>query len=314
MARWVRPRSRTEPTGHCKHCGRFTYGRAATCRRRQCPGYAPLWAGDQRRKLFDNLGAYDGGNVVVLAVTGPGAEVLPWDETLCRSAGPHAHSGARGCRVDRLQARLWNETASERWRRLHRRTYQAVRRHGVRPRLLARVFELQQRGVLHIHPVLGFKTGADRHAAQLYARYLFELAPSYGFGHTERKLQTRSPKRVAAYLSSYFVAGKKGKLSLQESVMSAEMPRSIIHVSAELTQRTGVTMRELRFRRFVWLLADRLGCPVAEARLIATQATAGTLDLSVDVFLPSPRAIAQVLGRRPPPRARRGHNRPLGTP
>ena len=253
--------------------------------------------------MFENLGAYEGGEVIVLAVTAPGAADLPWDESHCRARGEHVHSGPRGCRVDRLAAHLWNESASDRWRRLHRRTYQAVCRHGVRPRLLARVFERQRRGVLHVHPVLGFRTGAERHAAHLYAHYLAGLAPRYGFGFTERKLQTRSAKRVAAYLSSYFVTGKKGKLSLQESVMAADMPRSIIHVSTVLTKRTGVTMRELRFRRFVWFLADRLRCPLAEARLIATQATAGTLDLSVDIFVPSPRAIAQVLGRQPPPRA-----------
>jgi len=270
------------------------------CRRRRCPGYAPLWAGDQRRKLFENLAAYEGGNVVVLAVTGPGADVLPWDEKHCRALGEHVHSGPRGCRVDRLAARLWNETAPQRWRDLHRQVYISVRRQGVRPRLLARVFELQRRGVLHVHPVLGFKTPAERHAAHLYAKYLFGLAPRYGFGHTERKLASRSAKRIAAYLSSYFVTGKRGKLSLQDSVMSPEMPRSIIHVSTELTRRTGVTMRELRFRRFVWFLADRLLCPLAEARLIATQARAGTLDLGVDVFGPSPRMIAQVLGREPP--------------
>lgn len=34
--------------------------------------------------------------------------------------------------------------------------------------------------------------------------------------------------------------------------MSPDMPRSIVHVSTALTQSTGVTMRELRFRRFVW--------------------------------------------------------------
>lgn len=163
---------------------------------------------------------------------------------------------------------------------------------------------VKRRGVLHVHPVLGFKTPAERHAAHLYAKYLFGLAPRYGFGFTERKLQTRSAKRVAAYLSSYFVTGKKDKLSLQESVMAPDMPRSIVHVSTELTQHTGVTMRELRFRRFVWFLADRLCCPLAEARLIATQATAGTLDLTVDVFLPSPARITQVLGRRPPPNQR----------
>ena len=291
-----------EPTGRCTHCGRRTYGRAAVCRRRRCPGYAPLWAGDQRRKLFDNLGAYEGGSVVVLAVTGPGADHLPWDERHCSALGEHTHGGPRGCRVDRLAARVWNETASERWRNLHRQVHLAVRRHNVRPRLLARVFELQRRGVLHVHPVLGFKTPAERHAAHLYAKYLFALAPRYGFGHTERKLQTRSAKRVAAYLSSYFVSGKRGKLSLQESVMSPEMPHSIVWVSTELTRRTGVTMRELRFRRFVWFIASKSGAPLDEAREIARQAAAGTLDLATDRFLPSPRLIAQVLGvERPVP-------------
>lgn len=209
--------ARPEPTGRCTHCRRFTYGRAAVCRRRRCPGYAPIWAGDQRRKLFDNLGAYEGGEVVVLAATGPGADALPWDQKHCRSLGKHKHSGPRGCRVDRLAARLWNETASQRWRDLHRQVYIAVCRQGVRPRLLARVFELQRRGVLHVHPVLGFKTPAERHAAHLYAEHLSRLAPRYGFGHTERKLQSRSPKRIAAYLSSYFVTGRRGKLSLAES-------------------------------------------------------------------------------------------------
>jgi hypothetical protein len=128
---------RPEPTGRCTHCGRFTYGRAAVCRTRRCPGYAPLWAGDQRRKLFENLAAY-GGDCVVLAVTAPGADKLPWDGKHCRALGVHNHSGHLGCRVDRRAARVWNQSLSERWRRLNRRASQAVRRHGVRSRLLVR--------------------------------------------------------------------------------------------------------------------------------------------------------------------------------
>ncbi len=152
--------------------------------------------------------------------------------------------------------------------------------------LLARVFEKQRRGVLHVHPVLGFKTPAERHAAHLYTRCLSEFASQYGFGFSERKLASRSPKRVAAYLSSYFVAGKKGKLTLQESVMASDMPRSIVHVSTALTQATGVTMRELRFRRFVWFIADRAGCPLDQAREIANQAVEGVLDLTVTLSSP----------------------------
>lgn len=263
-----------------------------------------MWAGDQRRKLFENLGAYSGGTVVVLAVTAPGRDALPWDEGYCRERGEHVHRRPAGCRVDRYKGTHWNLSASDRWRRLHRRAYQAVTRHGVRPVLLARVFEKQRRGVLHVHPVLGFKTPAERHAAQLYTRYLSEFASQCGFGFSERKLASRSPKRVAAYLSSYFVAGKKGKLTLRESVMASDMPRSIVYVSTALTQATGVTMRELRFRRFVWFIADRAGCPLDQAREIANRAVTGTLDLTVDSFTPSPRFLAQILGRPPPVPAR----------
>jgi hypothetical protein len=41
-------------------------------------------------------------------------------------------------------------------------------------------------------------------------------------------------------------------MTLHESVTTRDMPRSIVHVSTRLTQATGVTMRELRFRRFAW--------------------------------------------------------------
>lgn len=292
---------RRHPTGRCTHCSQLTYGRAAVCRRRRCPGYSRLWAGDQRRKLVENLAAYEGESVVLLAVTAPGADQLPWDEDHCRPLGNHRHSGSLDCRVHPLAAREWNQSASDRWRRLHRRAYQAVRRHGVRSTLLVRAFERQRRGVLHVHPVLGFATPAERHAAHLYAGYLQQFAAHYGFGFTERRLRKLSAKAAAAYLSTYFVTGRKGKESLQESVLAPDMPRSIIHVSTDLTQRSGVTMRELRFRRFVWFIARAAGTCLEEARQIALQAVAGTLDLTADAFLPSPRLLAQVLGREPPP-------------
>jgi hypothetical protein len=59
-------------------------------------------------------------------------------------------------------------------------------------------------------------------------------------------------------------------------------------------------MRELRFRRFVWFIARAAGTSLPEARQIALQVVTGTLDLSVDAFLPSPRHLAQILGREPP--------------
>jgi hypothetical protein len=149
--------------------------------------------------------------------------------------------------------------------------------------------------------VLAYGTYAERRAADRYLDLVDQLAPHYGFGYSERRRRVMPARAAAAYLSSYFVTGRKEKLSLQKSVLADSMPRSIIHVSVKLTEKTGCTMRELRFRRFVWLVADRCSCEVIEARTIALLAIAGEPDLSVDSFTPSPRMLAFVLGRRPPP-------------
>ena len=229
------------------------------CRRRTCPGYSGLWAGDQRRKIFANLRAYTEGTgeVVLGAVTAPGAGQLPWAAHHCRGLGEHEHSGLLGCRVEAGAADAYNRAAPERWRRLHRRAYQATRRLGHRPWLLARVWEMQRRGVLHAHPVLGYGTPEARWAARVYMQQLAALAPSYGFGFVERRVRPMASRAAAAYLSAYFVQGSGGKATIEETVRSHSMPRSIVHVSARLTQETGVTMRSLRLTRYAWRCWDR---------------------------------------------------------
>ena len=205
------------------------------CRRRTCPGYARIWAGDQRRKLFGNLSAYADQlpsglklrHVLLSAVTAPGVEDgLGWDEDHCRALGEHRHSGLLGCRVEAAAACAWNKTAPARRRLMHGEAYRRCRREGLRPWLLTRVWEMQKRGVLHVHPVLAYSTAAERRAAERYLQLLGELRQEYGFGFVERKHLVREPKSAAAYLSSYFVAGKGRKASLQESVTSEAMPRS----------------------------------------------------------------------------------------
>jgi hypothetical protein len=253
--------------------------RCCSCRRRRCPGYAPTWARDQRRKLFANLGAFEGrsARVLMLTITPPGADVLPWDLAWCSARGPHRCSGKHGCRVKPISASGWNVTAAQRWRRLHRRAYQdTICRFGRGSLLLlARVWELQKRGVLHVHPVLGYATPRQRAAAIHYRARIEALSEKYGFGFVSQQAKAMETSAAAAYLSSYFVAGKGRKLSLHESVTSPAMPRSIIHVSPRLTESTGITMRELRFRRFVWVVARRLRVDLPTARLIAELARSG---------------------------------------
>lgn len=197
--------------------------------------------------------------VLLTAVTAPGeAGGLRWDEQHCADLGPHEHSGLLGCRVRPWDAGHWNRTAPERWRAMHGEAYRRCRRAGLKPWLLVRVWELQKRGTLHVHPMLAFSTPSERKAAERYVAHLNELRDRYGFGFIERKRLVREPRAAAAYLSSYFVTGKGKKATLEESVRSNAMPRSIIHVSARLTQRSGLTMRSLRLIRYVWILRRRI--------------------------------------------------------
>ncbi len=229
-----------------------------------------MWAGDQRQKLFRNLETLRG-DILLSAVTAPGADELPWDEQACAALGEHKHSGKLGCRVDRVAARAWNDSAAQRWRRLHRRAYQeTVKRMGKGSVwLVARVWEMQARGVLHVHPVLAYGTARQMAGARLYVERLAELAPQYGFGFAERKIRPQPAQNAAAYLSSYFVKGKRGKETLWESARSPAMPRSIVHVSVKLTMHTGCTMRVLRLKRaihYVW----RTTLPPDELRAVST--------------------------------------------
>lgn len=240
-----------------------------------CPRYGPIWAGDWRRALFDNLAASGEltpgrmqGQAVMLAVTAPGAdhvfdpetgevicEGLPWDERHCGHQGEHRHSGKRGCRVDPYRAAAWNRTCDERWSRLHRRAATETRRiygnDGLV--LLTRAKEKQKRGMVHWHPVLLATTPRQRAAVDHYRVRLAALAPQYGFGFVSEKVRPQDAKGAAAYLSSYFVTGKKRKAQLQESVQDPALKKGrILWLTPKLTQLTGVTMRELRFRRFIW--------------------------------------------------------------
>jgi hypothetical protein len=228
------------------------------CRRRTCPGYAPIWAGDQRRKLFDNFVAYTGRRVLMVTVTAPGVRELPWDAEHCAGLGEHAHSGSLGCRCALGPVMTFNRSAPGWWRKLNGRCRDYARRQGGRPWMLGRVWEEQRRGALHVHAVFAYTTPAEVKGADAYVDKLRERAGEHGFGRIQTELGPAKAKAVAAYLSSYFVRGKAGKVRLAHSVLSERLPRSIIHISTGLTLKTGITMRELRFRRYVWVLSPGL--------------------------------------------------------
>lgn len=232
--------------------------------KRDCPDYSDLWAGDVRMKFFEALKSYrtireQGGlteaGIGFLMVTGtaPGAGALPWDEEHCRGLGPHRHSGLLGCRIKTSLADPWNTSAPDRWRILNGVAARHVERtFGHRAYLVSRVWEIQTRGALHVHALLGYSTPTERASADRYYEELAARASEYGFGKTDRSESLKSVTAAAAYLSGYFVNGKGRKMALTESVTKAEMPRSIVYVRPELSQHSGLTMQSLRLRRYLW--------------------------------------------------------------
>jgi hypothetical protein len=230
-----------------------------------------LWAGDTRRKLLVNVEAY-GGAVALVTVTAPGARDLPWDESVCAHLGKHRHSGKLGCKVDERAAHLWNLQAPGDWRRLHRKASTRARRAqlrycekaGIEPgdpwAIIAREWEFQARGVLHMHAVVPMATPEERAASRAYVDCLRDLGERHAFGFVDRKLEVVPAQRAARYVAKYIAAvdSGSGKITLSETVTHRDVPRHVTYVSRRLTMRTGVTMRSLRRKRYAWWLIGQI--------------------------------------------------------
>lgn len=244
-----------------------------SCKNRTCPTCGPRWARDQYTRVSVNFGVYSG-PVVMISITPPGAERLPWDEEHCaprrRPGRPHHHSGKRGCRVQQRAARGWIETLTLRMRWLRNAAQmQARRRTGQSAHYLGYVIELQRRGVPHYHLVVGYGSPADIAAAHAFAEELARLAGSYDFGFVDRKIRPVPQAEVVRYLAAYLVGRSSGKPALRELLDEPAMryllergadPRRfrrrislpLVWVSPSLSRRTLVTMRTLRRARHVW--------------------------------------------------------------
>jgi hypothetical protein len=238
------------------------------CHGRRCPECGRLWAGDWRISLHANWESYDG-QVQLVTVTAPGADVLPWDTAQCDHPANVNCSGRLGCTIEAGALEAWNGEAQANWTRMHRTIAQKVRRkHPRQLHVLGYVWQLQKRGALHIHVVLGLKTPVNRHAARLYQLELAAASHRYGFGNVDRKMSSAHGHRVAAYLSSYLIVGKGGKASVQEAVSSPQAPPRIVYMARFLTQATGLTMRQLRRRRFLWRLWQQRQLALVDEHLV----------------------------------------------
>lgn len=261
-AQWLDERELAE-RGYkrCVACGGLLPLTVSRCRRRRCPGYSAIWARDTMRKIRENLTEY-GGLIAMVSLTAPGeAAGLVWDRSLCRHpAGEKCDGKWKGCKVEAGVARLWNDRSKRWWSELNRvaklRADRAVLRLGAdwRGGLLMYEWELQGRGVWHLHIVLGMETAIERAWSFAYVNAVRELGARYCFGWVDSK-PLRSPQpvlNVSGYLSKYLAKRREdGTLEVSETVKAAG--RTLVtYVSRKLTARSGCTMRALRNARVVW--------------------------------------------------------------
>lgn len=216
------------------------------------------------RKLRENLRAY-GGLVSMTTVTAPGEEAgLVWDRAHCSHPPGEACSGRKGCRVVQGAADLWNESSHKWWSELNRIAKQHADRrlralgYEKRGGLLAYGWEMQKRGVWHLHIVLGMQTAPEREWARAYVEALRTIGPSKGFGWVDEKplKRPREATRGAWYLSKYLAKWHAdGTFEVSETVTAAG--RTLLtYVNRDLTTLTGCTMRALRNSRLVWAFRE----------------------------------------------------------
>lgn len=244
----------------------------SNCKRRRCPhcgkGWVAMWEAKMRLNLEALLGAVGLPRVVMISLTAPGKDVLPWS-----CSRDHQHSGPRGCRVKADYADQWAAAAPDQWRRLRDAARLAVKRAGlpVAALVVDRVWEPQQRGVPHLHVVAAVRTPDELAAAERFHQELRKRAVEYGFG---RKLHITRPmeaREAARYLAGYLLGRSRKKGTIRANLGDPRMPSSLIwEVPAiasisrgermtawrerlGLKAGTGLTMRRLRYAR--WYLA-----------------------------------------------------------
>jgi hypothetical protein len=233
-----------------------------------------------RVKLVRNIEAY-GGEVGLVTVTAPGADVLPWTSDHERT-------------VQRHRARAWNKQAVAQWRAIHRKAAQRAARHAKRSggswRIVCREWEFQGRGVLHMHVVTPMGTPLERMASNVYASALEEMRHEHGFGFVDRGKRKKGtawrrevvviPQEQAARYLAKYVAGVKsdGRLAISETVSHPDTPGHVVYVGRHLTARTGCTMQTLRLRRRAHMMvraAHEEGVDLDELDVIDAWRTAG---------------------------------------
>ncbi len=220
-----------------------------------------------------------------VTLTGLGADVLPWDTSLCgHSSDGGECSGDQGCKSERYSAALWNQTAPQRWSWF----VTEMRRQLKADVQFCGAWETQKRGVLHRHTLMwspGVTKGRFKAAVRLSAH-------RWGFGRqidvqAIRGSDGREMARKAGYCAKY--ATKGGDLGVSLNPETGEIKQGGYR-RWSASRRWGTTMRCIREERVRWATANAAsgasgtGAATAARPAGGAAGAAGALDLEHEIY------------------------------
>jgi hypothetical protein len=136
--------------------------RCKSTRSSRCQGCGDLHKMDIAAVFRSGFLLRDSGRGLLVTLTPPGADVLPWDPTQCTHSPDKPCSGKIGCRCEPLPLAIWHNDITERWSRwvedVRRelnpgQTHLPIAERSVQVEY-AKVYEPQKRDALHAHAMV----------------------------------------------------------------------------------------------------------------------------------------------------------------
>ena len=242
---------------YCSLCRSWTGKRCETGRSSRCVSCAAIKLGDLRSVARSGIPDSHEGLVALVTLTGPGKRRLPWDASVCHHAPDVACSGPLGCRVEALPAAAWHATLPRRWS-----DFVTYMRRLVGDVQFFKVYEWQQRGVLHVHALVRLPVGVS---AKTFVQSVKLCSLRWDFGKPDVRWlpvgqvptelregvpPARSPRAAAAgYAAKYCTKGYEelGAVRQLDRSTGAISARAIRPWSA--SREWGETMRDCKARR-----------------------------------------------------------------
>lgn len=262
---WFDKRCGSARMSRCEYCAWIKRGDIAAIGR---SGWAPDRPGDRGYWL---------------TLTAPGADVLPWDTTLCSHSPGVACSGDIGCVCEADALARWHNDLGARWNHFVTDLRRSL---GVEIEYF-KTWEGQARGALHAHAMLRVVGVVTDRRVRAAVRL---LARRHGFGGQLKcdavdLSDARTAARVAGYCAKY--ASKNADalpLVRRLDVCTGEVRFGGIR-SWSASWRWGDTMKAISARRCAWAGAQSAGgSPPPGGVPGAGAAAAGRLDLNRDRY------------------------------